>query len=96
MVKYWIGGNDLASKNRWVWAETGYRIYPFVNWKPPMERMENMKSMGNMENMENMAAPSGKNRCLSVDAISFQWIASNCEEKNGFFCEKGKVIKKIF
>ena len=31
---YWIGGNDLATKNRWVWASNVYRIYPYVNWKP--------------------------------------------------------------
>ena len=30
---YWIGGNDLATKGRWVWASNGYRIYPYVNWK---------------------------------------------------------------
>ena len=30
---YWVGGNDLATKGRWVWASNGYRIYPYVNWK---------------------------------------------------------------
>ena len=30
--RLWIGGNDLATKNRWVWSSTGYRMYPYVNW----------------------------------------------------------------
>ena len=30
---YWIGGNDLATHQRWVWASKGYRIYPYVNWE---------------------------------------------------------------
>lgn len=29
----WIGANDLATQNRWVWSSNGYRIYPYVNWK---------------------------------------------------------------
>ena len=29
----WIGGNDLATGSRWVWASNGYRIYPFTFWK---------------------------------------------------------------
>ena len=30
--RLWIGGNDLATKNRWVWSSNGYRMYPYVNW----------------------------------------------------------------
>jgi hypothetical protein len=30
---YWMGGNDLATKDRWAWASNGYRIYPYANWK---------------------------------------------------------------
>ena len=29
----WIGANDLATQNRWVWSSNGYRIYPYVNWQ---------------------------------------------------------------
>ena len=29
---YWTGGNDLATKNRWVWTSRGNLIYPFANW----------------------------------------------------------------
>ena len=32
----WIGANDLATQNRWVWSSNGYRIYPYVNWKGGM------------------------------------------------------------
>ena len=28
----WMGGNDLATENRWAWASNGHRIYPYVNW----------------------------------------------------------------
>ena len=29
---FWMGGNDLATENRWAWASNGRRIYPYVNW----------------------------------------------------------------
>ena len=72
---YWIGGNDLATRNRWVWASKGYRIYPYVNWmeKKPT-RSENANSEG---------------QCIALDpSQNFQWRDESCgSTKAYFFCE---------
>ena len=31
-ASYWTGGNDLATRNRWVWTSRGHLVNPYVNW----------------------------------------------------------------
>lgn len=31
-ASYWTAGNDLATRNRWVWTSRGYLVHPYVNW----------------------------------------------------------------
>ena len=76
--KIWIGGNDLAKRNEWVWGSTGYRIYPYVNWldgHPVVSESEMSDASCTLLDPEN----------------DFQWISESCgniaETKHYFFCE---------
>lgn len=76
--KIWIGGNELARRNRWVWGSTGYRIHPYHNWakgEPSFSRSEKSEA-----------------QCTLLDpAQDFQWISDSCgsikDNMHYFFCE---------
>ena len=72
---YWIGGNDLATRNRWVWSSTGYRIYPYVNWVDGAPTLS--------ENANSDA------QCIALDPNNnFQWRDESCGDFQAhFFCE---------
>ena len=76
--KIWIGGNDLARRNRWVWGSTGYRIHPYHNWaegEPGFSHSDKSDA-----------------QCTLLDPEQdFQWIADSCgaikDNMHYFFCE---------
>lgn len=74
----WIGGNDLAKRNRWVCGSTGYRIYPYVNWLDGYSTISEGKT--------------SEAQCILLDpAHDFQWMSDSCgninDNKHYFFCE---------
>ena len=76
--KIWIGGNELATRNRWVWGSTGYRIGPYHNW-----------AEGEPSFSHNAKSDA---QCSLLDPEQdFQWISDSCgsikDNMHYFFCE---------
>ena len=80
---YWTGGNDLATRDRWVWASTGNRIYPYVNWQD--------WGWSNNATGREAAPEDDEGRCLAMEPTELRWVKAGCEEKRFFVCEKGEL-----
>ena len=79
---YWIGGNDLATRNRWAWGSTGYRIYPYVNWMN-----------GRPTWSENVSSDA---QCIALDpSQNFQWRDESCSDTRAYFVCEIRDVKVI-
>ena len=68
----------MATRNRWAWGSTGYRIYPYVNWAPSQPAIAESET--------------SEAQCIVLDPEqSFQWVSEPCgyvdETNHYFFCE---------
>lgn len=92
ITSYWVGGNDLATHNRWVWASTGYRIYPFANWAKNKPSGPGRLRMFHLQNncQVNWNNLIFLGHCMSVESDTFEWVNLECSKLGYFFCEKSK------
>ncbi|TRY75706.1 hypothetical protein TCAL_09949 [Tigriopus californicus] len=55
-AQYWSGGNSIATLNKWVWASSGQRIFPYVNWGTNIESPNGCLALDVLE--KSWAAPN--------------------------------------
>ena len=75
---FWIGANDLATRNRWVWSSNGYRIYPYVNW------------MKDRPNGSGRCVGVSVDTQEWVDTVCEEKFAFFCEKSKSQFCAQMK------
>jgi len=79
----WIGGENHADHNQWVWSEYGKSI--------SCDLMKNHTGDSRIcsGSFEDSFAEydNFKTRCLNFDRNNLQWSLSSCSEKRYYFCE---------